>query len=184
MAQAFTRLGTSVTLVEMAAQLLVREDEHVIELISKKLRAEGVDIRTDHRAIAFENGSLICEHQGKHVTITSEHTLIALGRQANISGFGLEELGVNIRPQGTIDATPFLQTTIPNLYVCGDVTGPYQFTHVAAHQAWYASINALFAPFKRFKVDYRTIPWATFTDPEIAPCRPKRKRRKNNTHPL
>ena len=102
------------------------------------------------------------------VTLEFDEIFIALGRKANINGFGLDKLNINIRGNGTIEANQFLQTNYPNIYVCGDVTGPYQFTHSAAHQAWYASVNALFSPIKKFKVDYSIIPWATFTDPEIA----------------
>ena len=102
------------------------------------------------------------------VTLEFDEIFIALGRKANINGFGLDKLNIKIRGNGTIEANQFLQTNYPNIYVCGDVTGPYQFTHSAAHQAWYASVNALFSPIKKFKVDYSIIPWATFTDPEIA----------------
>jgi len=168
MAQAFARLGSEVTIVEMAGQILIREDEEVIKLVTKKLTEEGITVLTNHKAKAFEGNTLICEHDGKDVSITFDKVIVALGRKANVTGFGLEELGVTIRKQGTIEANPFLQTNIPSIYVCGDATGPYQFTHTAAHQAWYASVNALFSPFKKFKTDYSVIPWATFTDPEVA----------------
>ena len=111
---------------------------------------------------------LICEYKNKDISIPFDKVIIALGRKANTEGFGLEELGVKIRETKTIEANAFLQTNIPSIYVCGDVTGPYQFTHTAAHQAWYACVNALFSPLKKFKVDYTVIPWATFTDPEVA----------------
>jgi dihydrolipoamide dehydrogenase len=172
MAQAFSRLGSEVTIVEMAPHLLIREDAEVIELVTNKFQAEGIRVLTNHKAKSFrtENGEsvLTCDHSGQDVDIPFDKVIIALGRQANVTGFGLEELGVKLSPRKTIEADAFLETNVPGIYVCGDVTGPYQFTHTAAHQAWYASINALLAPFKRFKVDYRVIPWTTFTDPEVA----------------
>jgi pyruvate/2-oxoglutarate dehydrogenase complex dihydrolipoamide dehydrogenase (E3) component len=111
---------------------------------------------------------LTAEHQGEAVTIPFDQVLVAVGRAANTTGFGLEELGVKLNQQRTVEANEFLQTNFPNIYVCGDVTGPYQFTHTAAHQAWYAAVNALFGSFRKFKVDYSVIPFATFTDPEVA----------------
>ncbi|MFZ1891490.1 MAG: FAD-dependent oxidoreductase [Formosimonas sp.] len=168
LAQAFSRLGAQVTLVEMAPQILIREDEEVIAQVTQAFAAEGIRVLTSHKAQAVRGQVLVCDHQGEEVKIEFDQIIVALGRKANVTGFGLEELGVELRPQGSIAANPFLQTNIPSIYVCGDVTGPYQFTHVAAHQAWYACVNALFAPFKKFKVDDRVIPWATFTDPEVA----------------
>jgi pyruvate/2-oxoglutarate dehydrogenase complex dihydrolipoamide dehydrogenase (E3) component len=111
---------------------------------------------------------LVCDHQGERVEVPFDAILVAVGRRANTSGFGLEELGVIISPRGTIETDPLLRTNFPNILCAGDVAGPYQFTHTAAHQAWYAAINALFSPFKSFKADYRVIPWCTFTDPEVA----------------
>lgn len=168
MAQAFSRLGAKVTLVEMAPHILMREDKEVIELVTEKFSEEGIQVLTNHKAKEFKGNQLVCEYEGKDVTIEFDKVIVALGRKANVIGFGLEKLGVEIKETGTIQANPFLQTNIPSIYVCGDVTGPYQFTHTAAHQAWYACVNALFSPFKRFKVDYSVIPWATFIDPEVA----------------
>jgi len=168
MAQSFARLGSKVTIIEMAPQILIREDEEVIELTTKHFEKEGIEVLTNHKAKSFNGNKLICDNNNKDIKIEFDKIIIALGRKPNITGFGLEELGVKIRKQGTIEANGFLQTNISNIYVCGDVTGPYQFTHTAAHQAWYASVNALFSPFKKFKVDYSVIPWTTFTDPEIA----------------
>ncbi|MES2817555.1 MAG: FAD-dependent oxidoreductase, partial [Pseudomonadota bacterium] len=105
---------------------------------------------------------------GEEVTIAFDCLLLALGRVANVSGYGVEELGLTLRPNGTLETDEYLATRFPNIYAVGDVTGPYQFTHVAAHQAWYAAVNALFSGFKRFKADYRVIPACTFTDPEVA----------------
>lgn len=168
MAQAFSRLGAEVTMVEMTPQILIREDEEVIELVTERFVKEGIKVLINHKAKEFKHNLLICEHKSKDVSIPFDKVIIALGRQANIEGFGLEELGVKIRETKTIEANAFLQTNIKSIYVCGDVTGPYQFTHTAAHQAWYACVNALFSPLKKFKVDYTVIPWATFTDPEVA----------------
>ncbi|MDE3016999.1 MAG: FAD-dependent oxidoreductase, partial [Pseudomonadota bacterium] len=172
MAQAFARLGSEVTLVEMAPQMLIREDEEVIQLVTNKFQQEGIKMLTGHKAKAFQREHgwhvLVCEADGKDVRIPFDKVIVALGRKANVTSFGLEELGVMLNKNGTVAADPFLRTNFPNIYVCGDVAGPYQFTHTAAHQAWYASVNALFSPIKKFKVDYSVIPWATFTDPEVA----------------
>ncbi|NRA73821.1 MAG: FAD-dependent oxidoreductase [Rickettsiales bacterium] len=168
-AQAFTRLGSSVTLVVRSSQILKREDKEVSDFMVKHLKKEGVTIITNCKIKYFQKNQLIYEKNGKTLTITFNKVLVALGRKPSVVGFGLEKLGVTIRdPQGTVWANQFLQTNIPNIYVCGDVTGPYQFTHTAAYQAWHATINALFSPFKKFKIDYRVVPWTTFTDPEIA----------------
>jgi len=137
-----------------------------------RFRAEGVDLRLRHRPKAFrvENGEkvLICEHDGQEVSIPFDLLLVAVGRAANVTGYGLEELGVPVTRARTVEVNEYLQTRYPNIYACGDVAGPFQFTHVAAHQAWYASVNALFSGLKRFKADYSVIPWSTFTDPEVA----------------
>jgi len=170
--QAFARLGSRVTQVEMGPRILVREDLEISEMVQKRFAAEGVELRLEHRAKEFllEQGRkiLVCEHQGEEVRIEFDQLLVAVGRAANTKGYGLEELGVPLRKNGTVAVNRFLATNYPNIYACGDVTGPFQFTHSAAHQAWYASVNALFGRFKRFRVDYSVIPWATFTDPEVA----------------
>ncbi len=168
--QAFARLGARVTQVEMAPRIMLREDPEVSELVTQRLRAEGVAVLVDHRAKEFiiDSGEkvLIAEHRGQDVRIPFDAVLVAVGRAANLKGFGLEELGI---PTGrTVDTNEFLQTSYPNIYAAGDVAGPFQFTHTAAHQAWYAAVNALFDPFKKFKADYSVIPWATFVEPEVA----------------
>jgi pyruvate/2-oxoglutarate dehydrogenase complex dihydrolipoamide dehydrogenase (E3) component len=141
-------------------------------LIQEKLESEGVRVLTGHRAkeVKIENSEkvLVCDHNGRDVKVPFDEILVAVGRAANISGFGLEALGVEMTPRKTISANEFLQTSIPTIYCAGDVVGPYQFTHVAGHQAWYASVNALFGGLKSFKVDYSAIPWTTYTDPEVA----------------
>lgn len=169
--QAFARFGSEVTLVEMAPRIMIREDQDVSDFVTEKFKGEGIKILTSHKAVRVEKGQkvLICEFQGKEIRIPFDAILVALGRRANVKGFGLEELGIEIAKDGTVAANEYLQTTnFPNIYVCGDVTGPYQFTHTASHQAWYVAVNALFSPFKTYKVDYRVIPWCTFTDPEVA----------------
>jgi len=172
LAQAFARLGARVTQVEMLPRLLVREDPEVSALVMERFRAEGIDVRVDHKAKAFrvEAGEkvLLCEHAGREVRIPFDEVICAVGRVANTAGYGLEELGIRLTRVRTVETNEFLQTAYPNILACGDVAGPYQFTHTAAHQAWYASVNALFGRFKRFRADYSVIPWATFTDPEVA----------------
>ncbi len=170
--QAFSRLGSKVTQIEMLPRIMAREDEEIAAMITKRFQHEGVDIRSNHIAkeiVKRDNQKiLICEHDNKSIEIEFDEILVAVGRVANTSGFGLEELGMELNPDKTIRVNEKLQTSNPNIFACGDVAGPYQFTHTAAHQAWYASVNALFGSFKKFKVDYSVIPWATFTDPEVA----------------
>jgi len=172
LAQAFARLGAKVTVIEMADRLLPREDPDASDQLMQRLEREGLRLATSHKARRFEaigdSGRVICEHDGEDVTIEFDRLLVALGRKARTRGFGLEALGVRVSDRGTIETDPFLRTNFPNILVCGDVAGPYQFTHVAAHQAWFASVNALLAPFWSFRADYRVIPWATFTEPEVA----------------
>lgn len=171
LAQSFARFGSKVSLVEMAPRIMVREDEDVSTLVTKRFQDEGISVLTSYKALRIDpvEKALVCEFQGKEIKVEFDEILIALGRKANVTGFGLESLNIEISPRGTIVADEYLRTTnYPNIYVCGDVTGPFQFTHTAAHQAWYASVNALFSPLKKFKVDYRVIPWCTFSDPEVA----------------
>ncbi len=168
--QAFARLGSQVTQVEMAPRILLREDPEVSELVAQRFRAEGVAVLVDHKAERVEvlggEKQLVASYQGREVRIAFDALLVAVGRVANLKGYGLEELGVTTAR--TVDVNGFLQTNFPNIYAAGDVAGPYQFTHTAAHQAWYAAVNALFDPFKKFRADYRVIPWATFVEPEVA----------------
>jgi pyruvate/2-oxoglutarate dehydrogenase complex dihydrolipoamide dehydrogenase (E3) component/uncharacterized membrane protein YdjX (TVP38/TMEM64 family) len=170
LAQAFARLGSQVTQVEMAPRLMLREDEDVSAAVRQALQADGVEVRTDHQALRCERDGndkvLVVSHHGVEQRIVFDELICALGRSARLSGYGLEELGIPTHK--TVDTNEYLQTIYPNIYAAGDVAGPYQFTHVAAHQAWYATVNALFGEFRRFKVDHRVIPWATFVDPEVA----------------
>ena len=170
--QAFARLGSQVTQVEMLPRIMIREDPEISEMVTESFRADGINLLLDHKAKQFyrEEGRkiLVCEHQGQDVSIEFDQLLVAVGRKANTQGYGLEELGIPLTKTGTLEVNEFLQAHYPNIYAVGDVAGPYQFTHTAAHQAWFASVNSLFGNFKKFKVDYSVIPWATFTEPEVA----------------
>lgn len=170
--QSFARLGVQISQIEMSDRLMGREDPEISALILEKFEQEKVNVLLSHRAkeVIKKEGKnfLIVEYNGKDIEIEFDALMVAVGRTANTRGFGLKELGVELTERKTIQVNEYLQTNIPNIYACGDVAGPYQFTHTAAHQAWYASVNSLFGSFKRYKVDYRVIPWATFTSPEVA----------------
>jgi pyruvate/2-oxoglutarate dehydrogenase complex dihydrolipoamide dehydrogenase (E3) component len=172
LAQSFARLGSEVTQVEMAPRIMVREDPEVSDLVAASLRADGVSILTGHQAVRVDVADgekrLIVKHGGAELAVPFDELLCAVGRSPRVTGYGLEELGIPLTPRKTIETNAYLQTLYPNIYAVGDVAGPFQFTHTAAHQAWYAAVNALFGRFKRFKADYSVIPWATFTDPEVA----------------
>lgn len=177
LAQSFTLLGVPVTLVELSDQLLPREEREVAELLADQLASDGVRVLTGWRAeradyLPAAAGELPIRLQlrrGDEIqTIAGDQLLLALGRVANVSGFGLEELGVELAPNGMVAVDGFLATNYPSILAVGDVAGPYQLTHAAAHQGWYAAVNALFSPFKRFRADYRVMPAAIYTTPEIA----------------
>jgi pyruvate/2-oxoglutarate dehydrogenase complex dihydrolipoamide dehydrogenase (E3) component/uncharacterized membrane protein YdjX (TVP38/TMEM64 family) len=168
LAQAFARFGSRVTQVEMLPRLLSREDEEVSAMIAARFREEGIDVRTGHRAVRFEGKTLVCESAAGEARFEFDALLCALGRVPNTAGYGLEELGIPLAKAGTVQTNEYLQTVYPNIFACGDVAGPYQFTHTASHQAWYAAVNALFGGWRSFRADYSVIPWATFTDPEVA----------------
>ncbi|MNM25719.1 Mercuric reductase [compost metagenome] len=177
LAQSLALLGIPVTLVELADQLLPREEREVAEALAEQMTRDGVRLLTGWRAERADyepaaEGTLPIRLQlrrGEEThLVEGDQLLLALGRVANVSGFGLEELGVELAPRGTIAVDGFLATNYPSILAVGDVAGPYQFTHFAAHQAWYAAVNALFGQFRRFKADYRVIPAATYTSPEIA----------------
>jgi len=170
LAQTFARFGASVTMLLRGERILPREDVEVSEIVMQRFRAEGLVLCTGHAAkrfiVAAGEKILVAEHRGQEVRIPFDVLLVAVGRAACLEGYGLEELGI---PTGhTVAVNDYLQTRYPNIYAAGDVAGPYQFTHTAAHQAWYAAVNALFAPFRTFRVDYSAVPWATFVDPEVA----------------
>ncbi|WP_372827245.1 NAD(P)/FAD-dependent oxidoreductase, partial [Polaromonas sp.] len=170
LAQAFARLGSQLTQVEMAPRLMLREDEEVSSMARDALAADGVQVLTSHKALRCELAdgvkTLVVEHQGVEKRIVFDQLICAVGRVARLEGYGLEELGIPVHR--TVETNDYLQTIYPNIYAAGDVAGPYQFTHVASHQAWYAAVNALFGEFRLFKVDYSVIPWTTFIDPEVA----------------
>jgi pyruvate/2-oxoglutarate dehydrogenase complex dihydrolipoamide dehydrogenase (E3) component/uncharacterized membrane protein YdjX (TVP38/TMEM64 family) len=170
LAQSFARLGSQVTQIDQGPRLLAREDEEVSALVQAALQADGVQVLNAHLALRCERQGdqkvLHAEHQGRSVSVAFDELICAVGRAPRLTGYGLEALG--IATDRHVQTNAYLQTLYPHIYAAGDVAGPYQFTHVAAHQAWYAAVNALFGDFRRFKVDYRVIPWTTFTDPEVA----------------
>jgi len=170
LAQAFARLGSQVTQIQHAGQLLAREDEEVSEFVRARLAADGVEVRTNCKTIAIETGAegpvLVCDTPSGRERLPYDRLLVAVGRRPRTRGFGLEELGIPAAT--TVETDAYLATLYPNIYACGDVAGPYQFTHTAAHQAWYATVNALFGQWRRFRADYRVIPAVTFVDPEVA----------------
>ena len=177
LAQSFARLGSQVTLIDMEERLLPREDPEVSEHMTAVFQREGIDVRLGHRATRCEAaedgprqgaGTLTAETAAGPVSIPFDRVLVALGRRPDTSGLGLEELGIEIGPSGTVVVDDYLRTSVPNVFGCGDLVGPYQFTHMAAHQAWYAAVNALFGRFWKFRVNYAVVPWATYTDPEVA----------------
>jgi pyruvate/2-oxoglutarate dehydrogenase complex dihydrolipoamide dehydrogenase (E3) component/uncharacterized membrane protein YdjX (TVP38/TMEM64 family) len=168
LAQAFARFGAQVTQVEMLPRLLPREDAEVSALVAKQFAGEGIAVLTGHKALRVEAGTLVCEKDGREVRVEFDRLLCAVGRVANTKGYGLEELGIPVTRARTVETNEYLQTLYPNIYACGDVAGPYQFTHTAAHQAWFAAVNALFGGLRKFRADYSVIPWATFTEPEVA----------------
>jgi len=172
LAQAFARIGSSVTQVEMLPRLMIREDPEVSEMVAGRFRDEGIDVRLETKATSCRvvdgEKRLIVEHDGNEEEIPFDAILVAVGRVANTTGYGLEELEIPVTKRRTVEVDGYMQTRYPNIYACGDVAGPYQFTHTAAHTAWYAAVNALFGRFRRFRADFSVIPWATFTEPEVA----------------
>jgi len=172
LAHAFARLGCQVTQVEKGERLLAKEDADVSELVLKQFESDGIDVRLKHSAAEFriEDGEKVayCDYEGEKIRIPFDQVLVAVGRAANTSGLNLERIGVDTLPNGTVPVEDDMSLRYPNVFACGDVAGPYQFTHASAHQAWYAAVNGLFGQFKRFKVDYRVMPWVTFTSPEVA----------------
>ena len=172
LAQAFARLGCKVTQVELGERLLPREDYEISQVILESFRQDGINVLLEHNLKKFfkRDGKNFAEFesQGQIIEIDFDKVIIAIGRKANTTGFGLEELGVELSPRKTIQVDEYMRTNFPNIYACGDVAGPYQFTHIAAHQAWYCAVNSMLNPFYNFKADYSVVPWSTFTDPEVA----------------
>ena len=149
-----------------------REDEDASAAVSEAFRRQGIRVRCGHEARSFtrtdDGAAGVFGTAAGDVTLAFDRILLAVGRSPNTEGLGLEALGIGVTPAGTVAVDDYLRTAIPTIYACGDIAGPYQFTHMASHQAWYASVNALFGSLRRFKVDYSVVPWATFTDPEVA----------------
>ena len=172
LAQCFARLGSQVTQIEMLPRIMMREDPEISGMVLEQFRKEGVNVLLGHKAqrCAIENGEKIiyCEAGGREVRVAFDELLCAVGRVANTAGYGLEELGIPVTKTRTVEVNEYMQTIYPNITACGDVAGPYQFTHTAAHTAWYAAVNGLFGTFRKFRADFSVIPWATFTDPEVA----------------
>ena len=173
LAQALNRLGSQVTQVEMAPRIMSREDPEIAAMVTSSLEAEGVVVLSNHtaREVLVDNGDkylLVTTREGVEKRLAFDGLLVAVGRKANVTGFGLEALGVIITPQGTVEVDGYLRTNFTNIYAVGDVAGPYQFTHTASHMAWFAAVNAMFGTFWKFTVDYSVIPWCTFTSPEVA----------------
>ncbi|MES2888093.1 MAG: FAD-dependent oxidoreductase [Pseudomonadota bacterium] len=170
LAQSFARLGSQVTQIEMAPRIMIREDQEVSDLARDSLQRDGVAVLTGHKALRCERDGdhkfIVVEHQGQEKRIGFDTLLCAVGRSARLQGYGLEDLG--IPTERTVVVNEYLETLYPNIFAAGDVAGPFQFTHTASHQAWYAAVNALFGSFRKFKVDYSVIPWATFIEPEVA----------------
>ncbi|GAA62518.1 mercuric reductase [Pseudoalteromonas sp. BSi20311] len=170
LAQSFARLGSNVTQIEMAKRIMIKEDLEVSKFAHEALTQSGVNILTSHQALRCEarNGKkfIVVKHNDNEIDIEYDELLCAVGRSARLEGYGLETLG--IETSRTVVTNEYLETLYPNIFAAGDIVGPYQFTHVAAHQGWYAAVNGLFGQFKKFKVDYRVIPWTTFIDPEVA----------------
>lgn len=172
LAQAFSNLGAQVTQVDMAPRIMPREDPEVSAIVTQQFKAQGINVLTDHRLTKFAEvdgvNFMEAEHKGQLVKIEFDKVLLAIGRKPNVEGFGLEALTMPLTAQGTIEVNASMQTVFPNIFACGDVAGPYQFTHMASYQAWFASLNALLGGLWRSKANYDVVPWATFTDPEVA----------------
>jgi len=172
LAQAFNNLGAEVTQVDMAKRIMPREDAEVSELVMAQFRKQGIQLLTSHKLTRFgkDGGTkfMEAEHEGETVRVEFDQVLLAIGRKANVEGFGLEEMNMPLTAQGTIEVNNAMQTAFPTIFACGDVAGPYQFTHMASFQAFFAAINSLLGGWWRLRAKYNVVPWATFTDPEVA----------------
>ena len=167
--QAFARLGSEVSIVDKGQFLMPREDEDVSQLVADAMVAEGINHLPGRSITQFESSdglNVAILDNGEKVEFDA--LLLAIGREGNTANLGLENVDLVADNNGFLPVDEYLQTECPTIYACGDVIGGYQFTHVSAHEAWFASVNSLFGRFKRFKADYRVIPWATFTSPEVA----------------
>jgi len=171
-AQSFRRLGSHVTIVEQNNRILNNEDEDVVAYISQKFKDEGIHVLLGCEAVRVvvdaQRKLFVCKHANKNIAIEFDEILVATGQVANTDGFGAQDLNLHTTVNGEIEVDEFLRTNFPNIFACGDVAGPYKYTHMASYQAWHAVVNALFQPFKKYKIDYSVVPRATFTDPELA----------------
>lgn len=172
LAQAFCRLGSQVALMDRLHTILPKEDPDIVKFVMEAFEEDGIEIFTGVHLKEIRSSAkghqVVYERDGTEEIWDFDRVLVATGRKANTTGLGLEEVGVELHSNGSIKVDAYLRTNIANIYACGDVAGPYQFTHMAAHQAWYSAVNALLRPFKKFKVDYSVVPWCTYTDPEVA----------------
>ena len=173
LAQSFARLGATVTLVDLESRLLPREDPEVGAFVQAVFRREDIDVRLAYRAVRVEHddaggGRLIAETAQGPAALAFDRILVAVGRQPATADLGLEAVGIATEANGFIRVDDYLRTTVDNVFACGDVVGPWQFTHMASHQAWFAAVNALFGWLRKFKVNYSVVPWTTYTDPEVA----------------
>jgi len=170
--QCFARLGTKVTQIQRQSQLLNREDDEIIKMMEKTFKDEGMEVLLNAKPVELRESHghkyVKVEQGGKRFDVEFDQVLLAVGRKPRVEGYGLEDLGIKLDDRGRVQVDAFSRTNIKNIFACGDIASPYQFTHAAAHQAWYCAVNALFQPFKKFKVDWSLIPWCTFTDPEVA----------------
>ena len=172
LAQCFARLGSKITIIDIAPHILPREDPEISKFVIESFHQDEIEVIGSAKIDRFEKGSkeekVYYEKNGKKNNLAFDKIFLGLGRKPRVTGFGLEKLGIKLNPNGTLKVDQYLRTNITNIYACGDVVGPFQFTHMAAHQAWYCAVNALFSPLKKFAVDYSVVPWVTYTDPEVA----------------
>ena len=188
LAQAFARFGAHVTIVEQAARLLGAEDDDCAAVVQARFAVEGLELRLGHRAVRVEvvagEKRLVVDSAGAVESIAFDEILCAVGRVANTEGYGLEALGIGTTSQRRLDVNGYLETRFPNIVACGDVAGPYQFTHMAAHGARYAALNALFGWARRTPADYSVVPWVTFTDPQVARVGLNEQQARAGQHPV
>lgn len=168
--QALSKIGVEILLVERSSRLLSAETKEVSDLVFDQMQQDGVKILLNSEIESFltANSCKVLESGKVEIYENFDAVFFAIGRKPRVENLGLEELGIPIAKNGTIEHNEYLQTKYRNIYVCGDVAGPIQLTHVAGHQAWYAAVNALFSNFKSFKEDLSVIPRCTFTYPEVA----------------
>ena len=172
LAQCFARLGSKVSIIDIAPTILPREDPQIASFVINSFTQDGIEFIGEAKIDRFEKTAevekIIYQKDGEQKVLEFDKIFLGTGRRANTQSLGIDKLGIKTNPNGTLVVNDYLQTSIKNIYACGDVAGPFQFTHMAAHQAWYCAVNSLFSPLKKFKVDYSVVPWVTYTDPEVA----------------